>query len=157
MLKFRGITYNEIDLLKNMTLRKADIDEMRAGTGFNDPWSALKYAVANSNEWTDICYYEETGEVITVYGLASNQGIGNPWMFASPKIRNHKKLLMVHSKKMIQRMHEQFETLCNYVDSRNVVHIHWLKHMGFKFTGEDLMIGKIPFKFFYKLRSDANV
>ena len=73
MIKFKRITFNEVDLLKNMILRKADADEMRAATGFDNTWAALKYAVSNSDEWTEIGYYEETGEVITVFGLASNQ------------------------------------------------------------------------------------
>lgn len=152
MLRFKRIEYHEVDMLKDMTLRNADIAELRTSTGIENTWTSLKYAVLNSNEWTEICYDDKTGEVLAVFGLASWADMGLPWMVASPNLKKHRKLLMRYSKEVIQEMLNQFDTLNNYVDSRNVLHIRWLKHMGFSFTGKPLMIRGVPFLYFYKRR-----
>lgn len=154
MVKFRRISYHEVDLLKSMTLRKADIEELRASTGIQDAWLALKYSVEHSTEWTEIGYYPDTGEVITVFGLSSHEDIGVPWMIGSPSMLKHKKLLMRYSVKIIKEMLTQFRVLANYVDSRNEVHIRWLKHMGFIFEGNPFTINGVPFLYFYKRRND---
>ena len=157
MLKFKKINYDEVDFLKNMKLRQADIDELRAGTGMNDAWSALKYSVENSTEWTEVCYDEDTNEIITVFGLAKiddgyGEPIGVPWMMASPSLNYHRKVLIRYSRKVIKEMLEEFSLLANYVDSRNELHIHWLKFMGFEFNGRDVIVNGVPFKYFYKRR-----
>ena len=151
MIKFKRISYNEVDLLKNMTLREADINELRAVTG-KETWAALKFAVLNSNEFTDISYEEETGEIVNVFGLASAQGIGIPWMLASPDLIKYQKLLMQYSKRIIEEMLFLFPMLLNHVDSRNEVHIRWLKHMGFKFSGVQYYINKVLFRQFFMER-----
>ncbi len=151
MIKFRRIGYHEVDILKNMTLRKADIEELRAATG-KDTWAALKCCVMHSNEFTDVCLERETGEIITIFGLASNGGIGIPWMLASPLILKYQKLLMRYSKLIIKEMLEMFPLLINQVDSRNEVHVRWIKHMGFKFDGVETTINRVLFKQFYMER-----
>ncbi len=165
MIKFKRIRYSDLDLmdrLAGMTLRKADIDEMKAVTGLNNTWAALKSAVRNSTEWTEISYDDETGEIITLFGLGSFRSgavkpclhsVGIPWMVASPNLYKHKKLFMRYSKKIIKEMLDQFPLIANYVDSRNTLHIRWLKHMGFKFTGELQEINGVMFKHFYMKRS----
>lgn len=157
MLKFKRITYKDIDILRGMTLRKADIDELKTATGFNNPFDSLKYSIAHSTEFTEVCIEKETNEVITIFGLGKtldhfDNPVGVPWMVASPSLIKYRKVLMRYSKKVVQEMLEQFPLLNNFVDSRNVVHINWLKHMGFKFAGKDLMIRGVPFKYFFKRR-----
>ena len=153
MLKFRRITYKDVDLFSSMTLRQADIDELRVATGFPKPMDALRSSVAHSTEWSEICQDTNTGEILTLFGLGRiSEDIGVPWMVASPNLIKYRKVLMRYSKKIIQEMLDQFPLLNNYVDSRNEVHIHWLRHMGFTFTGKDLMIRGIPFKYFFKRR-----
>lgn len=160
MLKFRRINYNEVEILKNMTLRSADTDELRAATGIKNTWVALKYCVQQSSEWIEIGYHPDTGEIITIFGLSKTLDhfeediiIGVPWMMASPNLIKHKKLLMRYSKKVIGEMLDQFPYLANYVDSRNVVHINWLKRMGFKLPeGMTIKINKVKFQYFYKER-----
>lgn len=152
MVKFKRITYSEVDILRNMTLRRADIRELKASTGMGT-WDALKYSVQHSNEWTEIAYDSDTGEVLSVFGLASYQGAGIPWMVGSPSMLKHKNLLMRYSKKVIAEMLEIFPVIANYVDSRNTVHIRWLKHMGFKFNGFNYELDGVIFKYFYKERN----
>lgn len=151
MIKFRRIDYNEVDILKNMTLRDADMNELRAATG-KEPWEALKFSVLNSNEFTEISYVEETGEIINIFGLASHLGVGIPWMLASPSLIKHKKLLMQYSKRIIEEMLFKFPLLINQVDSRNEAHIRWIKHMGFKFSGIEVTLNRIRFRQFYMER-----
>ena len=152
MLKFRRIDYHEVELLKNMTLRQADVDELIVASGGKNTWDALKYSVYHSNEWTEICYEVETDEILMVFGLASSEGIGIPWMVASPNITKYTKILMRYAHQTINDMINQFPLLVNFVDSRNTVHIRWLEHMGFQFSGVEHMIGSIPFKQFHMER-----
>jgi len=155
MLRYKQITLSEVDFLETMVLRQADIDEMRVSTGFSKPWDALKYSIAHSSEWTEACYNDETGEIIMVFGLGKAESFGVPWMVGSPSMKKHKKVLMRYAKKVIEQMLSEFNELINYVDSRNDQHIHWLKHMGFKFDeSKDVCIGKIPFRYFYKRRNE---
>lgn len=159
MLKFRRITYKDVDLINNMSLRKADIEELKTATGFKNPIDSLRYSVAHSTEWTEVCQETDTGEIITIFGLGKtldhfDEPVGVPWMVASPSLIRYRKVLMRYSRKVVQEMLEQFPLLNNFVDSRNTVHIHWLKHMGFQFAGKDLIIRGIPFKYFFKRRED---
>lgn len=151
MIKFRRIEYHEVDLLKNMTLRKADIEELMASTG-KAPLEALKYAILHSNEFTEICTEEKTGEIINIFGLASFNGIGIPWMLASPNLIKYQKLLMQYSKRIIEEMLFLFPMLINQVDSRNEIHIRWIKHIGFKFSGIETTKNGVMFRQFYMER-----
>jgi hypothetical protein len=152
MIRFRRITYEQVDFIKDMSLRWDDINELKAATGLNDPWAALKNSVFQSNEWTEVAYDSDNGDIISVFGLASSEGIGVPWMVANPLIKKHKKLLMRYSKKIIQQMLKEFVLLNNFVDSRNEMHINWLKHMGFEFNGREHYLSGVKFLYFYKRR-----
>ncbi len=154
MLKFRRISYeNDVDMLANMALREADKNELRAATG-KEPLVALEFALKHSNEFTDISYEDKTGEIINIFGLASAQGIGIPWMMASPSLTKlkYQRLLMAYSKRIIDEMLFMFPMLVNHVDSRNELHIRWLKFMGFEFNGIEYTINRIPFKQFFMER-----
>ena len=134
-----------------MTLRKADQDELIASTGMK-PLDALVYSARNSL-WTDVAWEEDTGEIIVVFGLANINDVGIPWLVMNPTFKKYKKLFQRHSKKIIKEMLGTFPFIFNYTDSRNVVHIHWLKYMGFKFNKErDQVFSGIPFKYFYMER-----
>jgi len=154
MLKFKRITVDDIDLLKGMVLRKADINELITGTGFKDIFKAIRYCITHSVKWTEICYDPDTKEVITLFGLGKlDDSCGIPWMIASPTVRKHKKLLMRYSRKVIREMFKEFNMLANFVDSRNLAHIHWLKHMGFIFDSSlNTKIDRVPFLYFYKFK-----
>lgn len=152
MLRFKRIDFCNMYLLKNMTLRQADIDEITVASGGKNVWDAMKSAVMHSNEWTEVCFEDETDEILMVFGLSSVDGVGVPWMVASPNVTKYTKILMRYAKKVIKGMNEQFPLLINYVDSRNVDHIRWLQHMGFKFSGVEHMIDRIPFKQFHMER-----
>jgi hypothetical protein len=152
MVKFKRITVQDLADYNHFKLRQADIDELRAATGIENPLVALKVIMSYPFGWIEVAFVEETNEILTMFGLKIEMDCGMPWMIASPSILKHKMLLMRHSKKVIKRMLKQVPLLCNYVDTRNTVHLQWLKRMKFCFTGECFTIREVPFKFFYLTR-----
>lgn len=134
MIKFKRVQPTDTWFFENMTLRTADINELRASSGLKDPVEALRSSLAYSTDWIEVCYDGETGEFISLFGLGGSGDLGVPWMVGSPRMLQHRQLLMRYSKKVIAEMLEVYPRLCNLVDSRNTVHINWLKHMGFTFT-----------------------
>lgn len=157
MFKFKNITVNDINEFSQFNMRLADIEELRASTGIINPLDALEYAIKFSTEWTEVCFDEDTGEIFTVFGLGKYEDFGIPWAVASPSIIKHQKAFMRYSKLIINKMLDQFPLIQNYVDSRNEVHIRWLKHMGFSFCGRDLVVRGVRFKYFYKRREKNHV
>lgn len=154
MLKFKRITIKDIHLLTNLTLRKEDARELRTVSGISNTWLALKSCVAQSTEWTEICM-EEGGEVIMVHGLSSHGNTGIPWMVGGYGIYPHKHFLHRYSYKIIEDMHKEFKILGNIVDSRNKVHIRWLKQMGFIFDPTtNIKLRGVVFLGFYKVKED---
>ena len=158
MLKFKRITAADYKMFDGVALRKADVDEMRASTGIQDPGEALRLSLEYSTEWTEVAYEPDTGAIVAVYGLGSvSDLIGTPWMVATNTLLRHKKMLIRYSQITIADMLDQFPYLCNYMDHRNDVHTCWLKRMGFKFDhSRDITINGYQFDYFY-MRREPNV
>ncbi|TES90510.1 MAG: DUF2833 domain-containing protein [Desulfobacteraceae bacterium] len=151
MLKFKIIDHTNVHLLKHMVLRKEDMREAVASTGFTRIFDALRFSVKCSNRWTKICYETESGEIIALFGLGGMPGymIGVPWMVASPEISNYKKDLMRYSKRILRDMLVSFPRLENMVSIENTKSIRWLKHLGFSFEEKYMRIRGVTFKRFF--------
>lgn len=150
MIRFVKVLPSDLALM-DITLRRADIDEMKASTGL-EPMEALRQSIELS-EWTEAAVKGPRNEMLCIFGLAEGLFNGAPWMVGSPTMLRHKVFLMAYAKKVIARMQEQYEVLANVVDSRNLVHIRWLAHMGFEFAPEkDVLFNDVLFHYFYKRR-----
>jgi hypothetical protein len=132
-----------------MNLRQADQDELRASTGM-EPLDALIYSVNHSDRFVEIIWDDDTAEILGVFGLGSLNGNGIPWLVLSPNFKKYKRQLQRYAKTIIIEMQQAFSYLFNLVDSRNVVHIRWIKFMGFKFDdGKDMVWNGVAFRYFY--------
>lgn len=112
-------------------LRKADVDECIAATGLT-PEEALTFSVTHSS----MVYIVRTEDdkPICIFGVGSHPldgAIGVPWMVATPLLLKFRKALQKEARAWIRKMHDQYSTLTNIVDARNVVHVRWLRWMGF--------------------------
>jgi hypothetical protein len=114
-------------------LRKEDLDDITATTGKN-PLDVLNYGIASS----DPCYtiLDGDGKPFCIFGAIPDKN--NPhsalvWLLGSNGIERHSRFFLRHSRFWIEKLHERYGTLWNYVDARNGAHIRWLKWCGFAF------------------------
>lgn len=151
MLHVTKVSPENIDKVLSIKLRSCDEDEIMQASGALTPRSALSMSIENSTEWTE-AVFDEAGECISIFGLGRGPGFGVPWMVGSDEIPKHRQFLQDYGTKTIARMLITFPFLANYVDSRNTLHVRWLKHMGFRFTGQGAWFAGVWFKYFYKER-----
>ena len=114
--------------------REEDRNEALAGTGV-----PLRYALMEGIRhslptcWTTLA----RGEPHVIAGVGPHgdkPGVGLVWMVGSNVIESHPKLFHFHSLQLLKKMHNNYPTLSNVADTRNIVHIFWLRRLGFKFT-----------------------
>lgn len=84
---------------------------------------------------------EHRGQPIAMFGVSGNKGsIGVPWMLGTDGITKISKSLLRECRDYVEEMHKDYPVLTNFVWSKNVVHIAWLKWLGFQF-GEPKALG----------------
>lgn len=136
-------------------LRKEDRDELWAINQCT-PEKGLRDGFDLSDEcWT----IEHDGLVIGMFGVAPlpDPGVGAIWLLASedlPKIRWE---FLKKTRPWINHFLTKYHTLTNMVDSRNAVHVKWIKWAGFEITGQIPDVGPdhVTFLQFVKQRDPA--
>lgn len=77
---------------------------------------------------------EWKGKPIAMFGVSGNKGsVGVPWMLATDDIQKIAKSFLRECKPYVEKMHDDYPVLTNFVWSKNEVHIAWLKWLGFTF------------------------
>lgn len=131
-------------------MREADIAETRAVQGIA-PNAALVNCVKESGNAIGTFV---DGELILVHGLGElSRDVGIPWALGTDAIEEHGLYLCKYAKKVVDRMLLDYPILMNYVDTRNKVHLRWLKWMGFIFPDQYRNFSGTPFALFYKGRT----
>jgi hypothetical protein len=121
------------EIKPGLWLRPEDEREMMTAASTDDRDKAMWELVAESDVAVGVAECAEG--VVALYGLATNNlmgpGVACPWMVATPLIYMHVRELMRYSRWFIDQALRVYPILMNYVDSRNTVHVRWLRHMGF--------------------------
>jgi hypothetical protein len=135
-------------------LRQADIQEIQAATG-ESPLVALQ----NGISWSDSCYtiVDENDKPLALFGTVpdpNSKDTGRVWFLGSDELTKHSLLFLRNSHKWVEKLHQRYDILWNYIDARNEVHIRWLKWCGFKFIRriEKYGVEQRPFYEFEKVR-----
>jgi hypothetical protein len=129
-------------------IREADKNEVETGTGM-----PVTVALMGACERSEECWLVSqagTGKPIAIFGLVESFHSGIVWMVATNLLMKYPVRLMKISKRVIERWNQKHSLLHNFVDSRNEVHIEWLKHMGFVFNDSGQMLNGVNFWYFYK-------
>jgi hypothetical protein len=137
-------------------LRKEDRDEVFAINGCS-PRQALLDGFKLSDECWTIVHNEV---VIGMFGVAPlEEGVGAIWLLASDDLPKARWEFLKKTRPWITYFLTKYKTLTNMVDSRNSVHVKWIKWAGFQIIGEALNIGpeKVTFLHFSKQRDHACV
>lgn len=117
-------------------LRPEDEDEIKAKTGTTNVQKTLLTGFA----MTDYCRsFFVDDKIAGVYGVVAsldNKDIGSPFLLCTPKIKKLKIKFLRECKNRVEEMSDKFPILFNYIDSRNKLHLTWLKWCGFKIINE---------------------
>ena len=91
------------------------------------------------------------GQVVGMYGVVpADSKTGLVWMLGSDKLKKIKIPFLKESRTEVEKMNTLFPHLWNIIDSRNEMHLKWIKWCGFKIIGER-MINNVKFYEFCKV------
>lgn len=129
-LEYRSATLPDCYFVGN-NLRQADQNEIRS-LG-KDPVESI----VSGYVYGDICLAAVAdGEPIAILGrvpVLKNPKIASVWMVGTEGIFTHRYKVLRDSRVVLGRLFTGFDALCNHVDSRNELHIKWLRWLGFSF------------------------
>lgn len=113
-------------------LRWQDIAELQAMRGEDvNVRDALVSAVRRSSHCWAAC---KDGAVLAVFGVAPIsllEGLGSPWLLATPQAERCAGALVKQGREYISIMQRIYPRMVNFVDARNRKSIRWLKRLGF--------------------------
>ena len=132
MIEERDASLQDIKDLAN-NLRKEDEREVRTLTQ-EDPVKSLIRGFVVS-KMCKVVFLNK--KLVLIYGVAktSDPEIGSPYMLATNELPKIGVRFVGNSKDRIDKMHEHYPVLFNYIDSRNKLHLKWLKWCGFEIIG----------------------
>ena len=144
--------YHRVSTLDDMVylsknLRYEDKREVEA-LG-HTPEKALALGFGNSSICRSII--DARGTPVGVYGVVPlSDKIGQIWMLGSQGLVKIKTSFLKQSRSEVEGMNIMYPHLCNFIDSRNEIHLKWIRWCGFKIIGEK-MINNVKFYEFCKV------
>ena len=94
------------------------------------------------------------GQVVGMYGVVpADSKTGLVWMLGSDKLKKIKIPFLKESRTEVEKMNILLPHLWNIIDSRNELHLKWIKWCGFKIIGER-MVNNVKFYEFCKVVHD---
>ena len=144
--------YHRVSTLEDMSylsksLRYEDKREVEA-LG-HTPEKALALGFGSSSICRSII--DKHGTPVGVYGVIPlSDKIGQIWMLGSPGLIKIKTAFLKQSRSEVEGMNSMYPHLCNFIDSRNDIHLKWIRWCGFKIIGEK-MINSVKFFEFCKV------
>lgn len=79
------------------------------------------------------------GRVVGMYGASQvDTNVGQVWMLGSKGLLKISREFLRQSKIEVNKMNTKYNLLCNFIDSRNEIHIRWIRWCGFKIIGEKM-------------------
>lgn len=94
---------------------------------------------------------DNRGRVVGIYGVVPlSDKCGQVWMLGTEGLVKIKTAFLKQSRSEVNGMNNVYPHLCNFIDSRNEVHLKWIKWCGFKILGEKV-INNVKFYEFCRL------
>jgi hypothetical protein len=143
-------------------MRVEDIRECLAASG-STPKDALLAGLWSSKR----CYTvtDVSAEPFAIFGVSCVEGLGDAfpvtgyvWLLGTPILVKNKKIFHRISQAILPLLEEGYDIIGNYIDSRNTIHVRWLKALGFTFfRNVTLSDPNVLFCEFAKITDNANV
>jgi len=143
--------FDIVDLTAN--LRKEDRLEVQTVTGNKNIYNKLKDSILSS---TYAKTFLVNDKVAGIYGVSKspyNNYVGYPYLLCTNELYKIKKTFIKNCINRVEEMQFKFPVLFNYIDSRNKLHINWIKYCGFKII-HDKYFNNVKFYGFMKKRED---
>lgn len=88
---------------------------------------------------------DSRGVVVAMYGVSfAEEGVGRVWMLGSKGLLKISRAFLKGSKGEVAAMYKLYPQMGNIIDSRNELHIRWIRWLGFKLLGE-VMVNDVKF------------
>jgi hypothetical protein len=134
-------------------LRKADVDELRAGHG-NTALEALTLGLEVSEP--PLVGVDDDDKAVIMFGVTTlEEGLlGGAWMLSSDEIYKHHFTFLKHSRRILDEFNDRWPVLTNVCDERNVDHIRWMRWLDYTFLARHPNYGveKRPFIEFVRVK-----
>ena len=154
MLRIRAYMkpYHRVSTLEDMSYLSKSLryeDKREVAALGHTPEKALALGFGNSSICRSII--DKHGTPVGVYGVVPlSDKIGQIWMLGSPGLVKIKTAFLKQSRSEVEGMNSIYAHLCNFIDSRNEIHLKWIRWCGFKIIGEK-MINNVKFFEFCKV------
>lgn len=139
-------------------IREADRLECLAASG-EDPLTALRKARETSTVFRALVMGPPKGnhDVVALYGVVPfdrSVGLGGAWLLGTDQLVEDGFRFARRCSEYIEKLHQQFPILFNFVDERNALHIRWLRWAGFSFINRHEHFGaeQRPFYEFVRMQ-----
>lgn len=133
-------------------LRTEDLIEIRSVHKDRAPYKSLIDGILFSGEdcWTILANDKEP---IAIFGAAPiAENTASIWMLGSGRIKSIQREFLRHSHSWVDTMNDKYPILTNFIYAENLVHIHWLKWLGFKFIRKIDKYGNFGLPFYEFIR-----
>ncbi|MCA8110255.1 hypothetical protein [Burkholderia cepacia] len=133
-------------------LREQDRAEIALSSGDATEAPLLRSLVASAEAWVAV---DSNDVPFCIYGVAEVDGLGSPWMVATPEVYRFAKRLVKDGRVWVASIQERYTALFNFVHADNSASIAWLRSLGFT-IGElvpDYGVARAPFYHFYRVRN----
>lgn len=125
----RQATLDDVEFLIE-NIRPEDVEELDAldGSTVRKALDETENLLENSQVW------EVEGEMVCMFGvtpLQDDDEVGVIWMLATTEFEQYSMMFAARCKKVVEKMLSGYEYVFNYVHSKNVKSIRWLKWLGF--------------------------
>jgi hypothetical protein len=129
-------------------MRQSDLDEVAASSG-RSPFEALEYSMERSTIARTVLINDKPAGMFGCGDLSILTRVGSPWLLGTDDLALAPREFLRASVDWRDKLFEQYDTLRNLVDDRNVASIRWLGWLGFQFRGP-FPVGKagLPFRLF---------
>jgi len=115
-------------------MRPEDVAEVKAQSG-SSPRETMLHCFFNSRPC--MAMVSRHGNVVGAWGvIPEGTRAGRIWMLGCQAMlddHGDRRAFLKESKLQLRKLHADYPVLFNVVDARNVVHVRWLKYMGFTF------------------------
>ena len=117
-------------------IRLEDAAELQASSGI-PPDEAMLWSFLHSKPCMTMVARD--GEVMGMWGVVPDGENGKIWMLGTERMSRlgqDKRVFLRKARAQLELLFNHYPVLFNVVDARNVVHVRWLRYMGFTFVAK---------------------
>ncbi len=140
-------------------LRQADLEEITALVT-KAPLDVLVESVQRGTE-TYAVVADDGCTILALFGIhhymVMSELEASVWMMGAEEMKSIKTSIMRETEPILRKFHQRYPLLWNIVDTRNTVHINWLKRFGFSAIKRHERLGVEQRPFIEFVRIDPHV